>query len=206
MQITEVTNAQYQHFDPDHGPRPDEDLGLDWEQQPVAEMTWEDAHAFGDWLARRADKRTYRLPTEAEWEHAARAGTRTPYFFGSDKSKLVLYVNFAAKGNETGEKDLYDGQAVPTPVGSFRPNPWGLYDILGNVYEWCSDWYVDEYETVDARDPVGPASGEDRVLRSGCCGDPPKLVRAAMRVGLPPDYRSYGDGCRVVSPLPQKGR
>jgi formylglycine-generating enzyme required for sulfatase activity len=129
--------------------------GLNWrkpgfDQQsthPVTCVSWDDATAFCQWLSRE-DGRTYRLPTEAEWEYACRAGTDTLFFWGDDPDAGEGYLNAA---DETGTPDgrswthkfnFKDGYAATSPVGRFKPNAFGLHDMLGNVWEWCSDWYA----------------------------------------------------------------
>ena len=141
---------------------------------PVLNVTWNDAVAMAQWLS-KSEGKTYRLPTEAEWEYAARAGTRTRYSSGDDPQSLLQVANvfdadsaknwpkwqvFALKGA--------DGFAFTAPVGSFAPNAWGLYDMHGNAWEWVADWYGENYyarSPVD--DPKGPADGEVRVRRGG---------------------------------------
>jgi len=140
----------------------------------------------------------YRLPTEAEWEYACRAGTTTAYSFGDDPQKLTAYA--WVKGNADG---------TPHPVGRKLPNAWGLFDLHGNVLEWCNDWYAaDAYAAGSATDPRGPASGECRVLRGGGWRSPPKAATAAVRAKDAPTsldtclgYPDYGFRCvRRVAP------
>jgi formylglycine-generating enzyme required for sulfatase activity len=113
----------------------------------------------------------YRLPTEAEWEHAARAGTETNYFFGDNPSKLERYAWY--KENCTRK---------PQPVGTREPNPWGLCDVYGNVWEWCHDFYAEEYYPKSPKkDPRGPETGENRVVRGGCWNSRPDRCRSSYR-------------------------
>ena len=131
----------------------------------------------------------YRLPTEAEWEYACRAGTTTAYSFGDDKSKLERYAWYDAnsKNNMPGEHQ----------VGTKSPNPWGLHDMHGSVYEWCQDW-VGDYDSSDVTDPTGPAQGTFRVFRGGCAGAADNCCRSAFRLGMHPTNRQYSFGMRVV--------
>ncbi len=125
---------------------------------PVVCISWPDAMAFCEWLSKR-DGRTYRLPTEAEWEYACRAGTTTAYSFGDDESDVKGYGWYA--GNSRG---------TTHPVGAKRPNPWGLFDLHGNVAEWCMDWYG-TYPRSTLTDPSGPDRGSGRIIRGGSWAD-----------------------------------
>jgi formylglycine-generating enzyme required for sulfatase activity len=124
----------------------------------------------------------YRLPTEAEWERACRAGTRTRYSFGDGAEKLAQYGWF---------KDNSGGR--PRPVGQKTPNPWSLFDMHGNVWEWCNDFYrADYYRASPERDPRGPASGKTRVLRGGCWDSSADRCRSSCRYHENP---AYADVC-----------
>jgi eukaryotic-like serine/threonine-protein kinase len=135
---------------------------------PVVRVSWRDAEPFTDWLGGREGE-TYRLPTDAEWEYACRAGTTTRFYFGDQAADLG---NFEWWGKNSG--------GSPHPVGQKRPNPWGLYDMLGNVREWCADWYSKSYyQESPLTDPSGPSPspGVGHVMRLGAWGDdiPPRL-------------------------------
>lgn len=144
------------------------------DNHPVVNVTWNDAVAMCKWLS-KTEGRTYRLPTEAEWEYAGRAGTRTHYYSGDDPQSLLSAANVfdadAAKNWQQWKKfalDGPDGFAFTAPVGSFAPNAFGLYDIHGNAWEWTADWHDERYyanSPVD--DPQGPADGTVRVRRGG---------------------------------------
>ncbi len=141
-----------------------------WEQtdaHPVGNVTWNDAVAFCQWLS-KTDHKEYRLPTEAEWEYACRAGSKTRYSFGDDPKVLGEFGNVEDRipgeftpGYYGGAIKAEDGFVFTAPVGSFRPNTWGLYDMHGNVDEWCSDWRAltpNYYETSEIEDPQGAAA------------------------------------------------
>ena len=154
---------------------------------PVVNVSWNDAAAFCEWLSKK-EGRQYRLPTEAEWEHACRAGSAGRYSWGDDDSKRNEY---AWTGANSG--------GGPHPAGKLKPNAWGLYDMLGNAYEYCSDYFVVQpYDPGDAVDPKGPASGTERVVRSGSWGTDPMHPRCAFRGGGGPTHRNMRDGFRVA--------
>lgn len=144
------------------------------------------------------------LPTEAQWEHACRAGTTTALNSGKDLSDAVACPEVAEVGRCP--QNIYDGrcgsQQHNTGVGEYLPNAWGLYDMHGNVWEWCLDWYA-PYPGTPATDPVGPPGGTTRVLRGGNWGYPARDHRSARRHGAPPGYDAYsGYGFRVACPVP----
>jgi len=158
---------------------------------PVETVSWDDCQEFCKKLALK-DKKPYRLPTEAEWEYACRAGTTTPFSFGDTLSTDQANYN----GEEVygkGKKGIY--RAFTTPVGSFPANAWGLHDMHGNVWQWCQDWYGDYPK--DAADPQGPATGQIRVVRGGARYNGPALCRSASRQGYLPGYSSSYVGLRI---------
>jgi formylglycine-generating enzyme required for sulfatase activity/tRNA A-37 threonylcarbamoyl transferase component Bud32 len=162
---------------------------------PVVCISWNDAVAFCEWLMRRDGQgRRYRLPTEAEWEYACRAGTTTPFHFGeiisTDQANYDGHYTYG-KGTE----GVHRQQTAP--VGSFPPNPWGLYDMHGNVEEWCQDWYG-PYPAENMKDPQGVEQGDYRVLRGGSWYSYPWTCRAACRGRRAPARRYDFCGCRVV--------
>ena len=145
----------------------------------------------------------YRLPTEAEWEYACRAGTETAFSFG-DGSKLNAHAwwgGFDFRTSSTGEDNTGGGNAAREQyahkVGMKKPNPWGLHDMHGNVLEWCSDWYGKALLSGGV-DPVGPEEGTDRVNRGGSWGDDPGFCRSAARGGNNPSGGNFGLGFRVA--------
>ncbi|MBM4089348.1 MAG: formylglycine-generating enzyme family protein [Planctomycetes bacterium] len=161
--------------------------------RPVERVSWGDAVEFCRRLSTLPDEaaagRLYRLPTEAEWEYACRAGSTSRYCFGADESQLVDYAWFSEhKGTQ--------------PVGRKKPNAWGLHDMHGNVWEWCSDWYKDDYHEKSPTDePTGPVTGSDRVGRGGGWGNPASGCRAALRCGNQPGIRDFYLGFRVAAVL-----
>ncbi|MDP6633772.1 MAG: SUMF1/EgtB/PvdO family nonheme iron enzyme [Phycisphaerae bacterium] len=165
---------------------------------PVTCVSWTEAAAFCKWLSKQTS-RTVRLPTEAEWEMACRAGTQTAYSFGDDPADLHKYGNYADKDSKLPEsdKDHSDGQAFPENCGRRAENPWKLKDMHGNVAEWCADrWGV--YRPGDAVDPTGPGGGLKRVVRGGSWFSHPKACRSAARFALAPMNRDTTTGFRVV--------
>jgi len=174
---------------------------------PVVNVTWNDAVAFCEWLSRR-EKMKYRLPTEAEWEYACRAGTDTRYWCGDDPELLAFVANVADAAWATAFPDwkqsrtaihAFDGYIFTSPVAAFPPNPFGLHDMHGNVLQWCADWYSkDYYGKSPGVDPQGPAVGTSRVLRGGSWMDGASIVRSSARQEDAPEFRNNATGFRVV--------
>jgi len=154
------------------------------DNHPVVCVNWEDAMAFCKWLSRRSG-RTVSLPTEAQWEYACRAGSRSRFSFGELKSELHRHGNYADSSVPYRwfwrDKDHSDGHIFSAPVGKFKPNAWGLYDMHGNALEACRDWYSKSYADADTRDPKGPSSGKSHVLRGGFWKSKARHCRAAFR-------------------------
>jgi formylglycine-generating enzyme required for sulfatase activity/HEAT repeat protein len=175
------------------------------DEHPVVNVSWNDANEFCKWAGKKAGRKI-RLPTEAEWEYACRAGSQKRYFFGDDEEDLARYANGAdvsfrkATGNKYGIK-ADDGYAFTAPVGKFRANGFGLFDMHGNVGQWCQDWYDKEYYGKSPKsDPQGPNTdnGTYRVARGGDWGSEALSHRAAVRSGVPPYASSCGLGFRVA--------
>jgi formylglycine-generating enzyme required for sulfatase activity len=174
------------------------------DDHPVVNVSWNDAAAFCTWLSKKEGK-TYRLPTEAEWEYACRAGTTTRYYSGDDPETLAKVGNVADASLKAKLPDwkytikANDGYVFTAPVGKFKPNAFGLYDMHGNTCQWCADWYGPGYYAASpVDDPTGPASGNDRVLRGGSFDFRPFFSRSANRVGCAPRSRDFITGFRVA--------
>ena len=178
------------------------------DRHPVLNVTWNDAVAFCDWLT-RVEGRKYRLPTEAEWEYACRAGTKTRYITGDDFSNLskisrTLDPKVADPKLHVQEVPIPPDGSIPftAPVGSFPANPFGLHDMHGNAWEWTSDWYgEDYYRESPVDDPKGPAEGNRRVRRGGAWNSFPLWVRASFRNWNTPKSRCVNLGFRVAAEL-----
>ena len=177
------------------------------ERHPVVMVSWHDAQAFCRWLSRKEGK-TYRLPTEAEWEYACRGGTETAYWWGELPDREGGVANVCDRStrrrwrNWTGA-DADDGFACTAPVGTYRPNALGLHDMIGNVAEWCQDWYEDTYNLrLARRGSPGPARGTQRVTRGGSWSVNPCGTRSASRNCEKPDGRLPNLGFRVVQEVP----
>ena len=186
MGLTEVTNAQYELFCPEHKSLRGKNGFSSEDDEAVVFVTYQDAVAFCDWLTRKEGK-TYRLPTEAEWEYACKAG-RYWNFYMDDKLPAAWQKNQVIA-------------ATPIPlslkVAQTPPNEWGLYDMCGNVEEWCLDWYgpyIDKEQT----DPVGYSDGIARVTRGGSHNTPVKYLRSANRMAMLPEDKHTMTGFRVV--------
>jgi formylglycine-generating enzyme required for sulfatase activity len=174
------------------------------DDHPVVVVSWNDATAFCEWLS-RVEGQTYRLPTEAEWEYACRARTTTKYFSGDDPESLATVGNVAdgtakAKYPEwTWSIAARDGFVYTAPVGHFQPNRFGLYDMHGNVWEWCRDEYdADYYKKSPRKDPPGPPRSEMGVVRGGGWYYVSRVCRSAARVRFSPENRIYDGGFRVA--------
>lgn len=175
------------------------------DDHPVVNVTWNDAVAMCKWLSEKEGK-TYRLPTEAEWEYAARAGTRTRYFTGDDPQSLLKGANiFDADASKYWERWAqfalrgHDGFPFTAPVGSFPPNAFGLHDMHGNAWEWTADWYGEQYYAQSpAEDPKGPATGKVRVRRGGSWHTWAFYARSSYRNWNAPDTRYTLLGMRLL--------
>jgi formylglycine-generating enzyme required for sulfatase activity len=183
------------------------------DRHPVTCVSHADATAYVEWLARKTSK-PYRLPTEAEWEYACRAGTKTARFWGDDRERAAEYANVAdhslalAMGRDAGDREQFfqhdDGYPFTSPVGDFRPNKFGLYDMLGNVWEWCQDHWIPNYDNAPKNGMARTTGAESasRVLRGGAWIDDPRFDRAGSRFRIDPRDRLTDFGFRVARTLP----
>jgi len=179
MGVYDVTNFQYELFDPGHKKLRERSGRCRDDDSPVVQVTWYDAQEFCRWLSDK-DGLAYRLPTEAEWEYACRAGTTSPFSTG-----LTLPSEFT------------EHLAGSVKVGQAPANPWGLYDMHGSVEQWCSDWYG-PYEAADQKDPVGRATGDIKVTRGGHRFTDAYYKRSANRLGTIAEDKNSIIGFRVV--------
>jgi formylglycine-generating enzyme required for sulfatase activity len=200
----EVTNAQYQRFDANHDSGSYESYALNGTDQPVVRVSWQEAVAYADWLSAKTGSR-FRLPTEAEWEYAARGGKTNSRYWGDDPNQACRYANIydetarKAKPFNWANYPCEDGQVVVAPVGKYAPNGFGLYDLLGNVAEWTCSEYDNAYAGGETRcADRSVATGGRRVLRGGSWSDYPGLVRFAYRFPAAPEYRKFDLGFRLV--------
>ena len=218
MGVHEVTRGQFTAFVKEFGYRSvvetgygGEKLGTPWDkpgydqtdEHPVVCVSWNDAMEFCDWLSKKSGK-TVSLPTEAEWEYACRAGTKTAYQWGDDRKDGKGWCNGGdqalarrVRAKKRSGFNWDDGFAFTAPVGKFKPNAFGLYDMHGNVWEWCSDWHA-QYEKGAQTDPIGPAIGEFRVIRGGGRASFPSSCRSASRHCVLPRLRTIDHGFRLV--------
>ena len=193
MQTTEVTQGQWKAV---MGVPPLYIIKCN-DNCPVERVSWNDAQEFIHKLNKLEGTHNYRLPTEAEWEYAARAGSKTAFANGDIS---ILDCGYDLTLNEIG---WYCGNSKTYPhhpVAQKNPNAWGLYDMHGSVSEWCMDWYGD-YSAGSVTDPIGPSIGTERVLRGGGLADDARTCRSANRISLRPDIIFDYIGFRLaVSP------
>ena len=163
---------------------------------PAVYISWKDVQTFIARLNRATGAPTYRLPTAAEWEYACRAGTTTPWSFGADKNATKKYAWYSDNAWALGEPYAH-------AVGTKLPNPWGLHDMHGNVWEWVQNWYSNKpYAEPPAQDPQGPTQGSLRVGRGGAFGNYAHVLRSANRSGGDPTSRNAGTGTRLLRQSP----
>jgi formylglycine-generating enzyme required for sulfatase activity len=203
----EITQGEYQAF---MGTNPSYFKGTKF---PVEQVSWFDAVQYcnvrsqregltpayiinGEQVTWNQGTNGYRLPTEAEWEYACRAGTTTPFSTGNNISAEQANYdgNYPYSNNAKG---TYRKRTIE--VGSLAPNPWGLYDMHGNMWEWCWDWFG-AYDSGAQIDPMGASSGSDRVIRGGSWGSNGQYLRSANRYNYTPSDRRYNIGLRLLRP------
>ncbi|HEY3897122.1 MAG TPA: SUMF1/EgtB/PvdO family nonheme iron enzyme [Chthoniobacter sp.] len=205
MSATEVTNAQYEQFEPQHRATRSPGRRISQEDgDAVVNVSWDDAAHYCEWLSQK-EKKHYRLPTEAEWEYACRAGTTTYFHSGDILPDHYQQMNSAFLP----QMDLYIPDKTKAPAyytfvdkislreKQHAPNAWGLYDMAGNAGEWCLDWYA-PYDPTDTKDPLGRV-GNSRVHRGGSFSSWGRLLRSANRSSMLPSIRSVHTGFRVVA-------
>ena len=181
----EVTQGQWEAV-METTPWSSEDYVRENPSHPAVHIFWNDVQEFIEKLNNAAGSDVYRLPTEAEWEYACRAGTTTPWSFGDAESQLTNYAWYLA-------------EQYAHAVGTKRSNPWGLYDMYGNVWEWVQDWYGDNYYNSSPRvDPQGPTSGSYRVFRGGSFNSDAQFLRSANRSRNSPGARDASIGARLL--------
>ncbi len=171
---TEVTQAQYEKV---MGKNPSKHKGAD---MPINRVSWLDAQAFCKKLSAMDEAGSYRLPSEAEWEHACRAGSKTLYYWGDGLNKEYGWFR------ETSGFKLH-------PVAKCKANAWGLYDMAGNAWEWCQDFYARNYAPGEQTDPTGPPEGPNRILRGGSFYSSVTSARSANRRHQEPEESDEGD-------------
>ncbi|WP_417916230.1 SUMF1/EgtB/PvdO family nonheme iron enzyme [Candidatus Electronema sp. JC] len=182
-----VTFAEFDEFCMATGRARPPDEGWGRARRPVVNVSWQDAGDYCEWLSRQTG-RNYRLPTEAEWEYACRAGSGAAYCFGDDPGQLDRYAWHSANAGQKTQ-----------PVGGKHPNAWGLHDMHGNVWEWCADWYAkDGYPAWPVRNPAGAEQGAGRVLRGGSWDSSAKFASSCFRFCLSPGLRIIRAGFRVA--------
>lgn len=182
-----ITFAEFDEFCMSTGRARPRDEGWGRDQRPVINVSWQDAADYCEWLTRQTGK-NYHLPTEAEWEYACRAGSSAAYCFGDDDEQLDRYA-----------WHVTNAERKTQPVGGKQPNAWGLYDMHGNVWEWCADWYIkDSYTVYPVRNPAGAEQGAGRVLRGGSWDSSAKFASSYFRFCLSPGLRIIRAGFRVA--------
>lgn len=206
MGIHEVTNSQYRRYKPEHDSGKEENQSLNGYKQPVVNVSWNEAKAYARWLTEiNNGKYKFRLPTEAEWEYSCRAGTETIRYWGQNSDDGCQYANVADlfyQNKRINYHNCFDEVIVSSSVGRYLPNASGLYDMLGNVWEWCEDNYgKDSYKSHEKINPVYrifEVGTNYRVIRGGSWQSEPDSVRCAKRTPVPPESKFEVLGFRLV--------
>lgn len=206
----EVTNAMYRNYRADHHSVEYQGHDQNDPSQPVVWVSWNEANDYIAWLNQTLrPAQPYRLPTEAEWEYAARGGTTTSRYWGEDRGEGEA-CDYANVSNPSSKREFdwswdsfrcEDGHKVAAAVGQFTPNGYGLYDMLGNVWEWTSSEYEGKYGGEKLRGSTQGRNSGQRVLRGGSWGDAPWSLRAALRLIKAPGYRGSDLGFRIAQDL-----
>ncbi|MGD8500030.1 MAG: SUMF1/EgtB/PvdO family nonheme iron enzyme [Phycisphaerales bacterium] len=195
MAATEVTNAQYEQSDPKHREVRGK-LGFsEKDDEAVVFVSWHEAAKFCEWLSKKEGK-PYRLPSEAEWEYACRAGTTTTYHTGDSLPK-EFHKNARMSWFPDPARSRKNAEPVPLTAAQTASNSWGLFDMHGNVEEWCYDWYG-PYEQGERTDPVGRSGGDFKVTRGGSHSTVISFLRSANRLGALPEDKNWLIGFRMV--------
>jgi formylglycine-generating enzyme required for sulfatase activity len=160
--------------------------GIDSDLNPVVNVSYEDAKAYAEWLSKKTGDK-YRLPTETEWEYAARAGTETRFFFGDSIKDIDRYAWYW-KNSEDGAKN----------IGQKLPNQWNLFDMAGNVWEWCEDWFVEDVSAIPNGGKPYSVSTKQKVVKGGSWNDYPLSLRHSNRLGFDPNIKMNDTGFRLV--------
>jgi len=183
----EVTFSQYDKFCETTGRRKPGDEGWGRGNRPVINVSWNDAKAFCDWLSKKTGQNIH-LPTEAQWEYAARGGNKSKGYKYSGSNNLEEIAWFSRNS----EKNTH-------PVGQKKPNELGIYDMTGNVREWCHDWYdEDYYSNSETKNPKGPSEGRTRVNKGGKWNDYPVSLRISYRGYATSSLGTFGIGFRII--------
>ncbi len=197
VSVYETTLGQFRQFLKETNYTPSEKFKTNKnypDNYPVSAVSWNDVQKFIKWLNEKEKDKTYRLPTEAEWEYFCRAGAHTIYCFGNEDILLKRYGWFWNNSDKH-----------PHEVGTKKPNNWGIYDVHGNVYEWTSSWYNENYyKNIEKTDPQGPKEGNRKVYKGGGFLCNPDYCRTSFRNYAPVDNASEAVGFRLVYELQQK--
>jgi formylglycine-generating enzyme required for sulfatase activity len=185
----EITYDEYDKFVADTGHQRPSDNGWGRKKRPVIYVSWEDARAYAKWLSEKTGD-TYRLPTEAEWEYVARAGANSRFHFGDSIDNLDKYGWFWNNSQEMSQE-----------VGKLLPNRWDIFDMHGNVWEWCLDSYVNSYEGLPNDGSAYTVSTGEKVLRGGSWNDGGEFLRYSNRYGFTPTIKMNDTGFRLVRVL-----
>jgi formylglycine-generating enzyme required for sulfatase activity len=182
----EVTFKEYDKFCEDTNTVKPDDDALGRGNRPVINVTWLEAKAYTEWLSKKTGEK-YRLPTEAEWEYVARAEQTTSYHFGDSVGLLKHYAWY-----------LSNAKSETHEVGKKYPNQWGIHDMLGNVWEWCEDWYKNNYEDLPSNGSAYTINTSEKVLRGGSFNDENKHLKSSNRSGFNPTIKMNDTGFRLV--------